>query len=125
MRSLYREMYAEWPFAQSFFSLMSMVLAKADPRISGLYDEVLVPPELRSFGGLLRELLGETIERVLDVTGESALLEKDKAMARTVENRKPWLAPLNVAQVNWISLAWNLLSSDAAFFFRVARLNKL
>jgi len=94
-----KEMFRKWPFAQSFFSLISMVLAKTDPRISSLYDRELVPEELRSFGAKLRERLDTTINGVLNVTGESMLLQKDEAMQKTIENRKPWLAPLNVAQV--------------------------
>ena len=34
-------MYAEWPFFQSTFDLIEMVLAKADMRIASLYDQVL------------------------------------------------------------------------------------
>ena len=33
-------MYAEWPFFQSTFDLIEMVLAKADMRIASLYDKV-------------------------------------------------------------------------------------
>ena len=33
-------MYAEWPFFQSTFDLIEMVLAKADMRIASLYDQV-------------------------------------------------------------------------------------
>lgn len=81
-----------------------MVLAKADPRISALYDKGLVPEELQPFGQDLQDLLLETVDHVLNVTGESRLLENEETMALALENRRPWMAPLNVAQVrlkNW------------------------
>jgi len=76
-----------------------MVLAKADPRISALYDKGLVPEELQPFGQDLQDLLLETVDHVLKVTGESRLLENEETMALALENRRPWMAPLNVAQV--------------------------
>jgi phosphoenolpyruvate carboxylase len=54
-----------------------MVLAKADSRIAAKYDTELVPKELQTFGSSLRHLLAETIDRVLNVTGEKRLLDND------------------------------------------------
>ena len=51
---LLKEMYANWPFFQTTIDLVEMVLAKADPSISMLYDKMLVPKELTYVGELLR-----------------------------------------------------------------------
>jgi phosphoenolpyruvate carboxylase len=51
---LLKEMYANWPFFQGTIDLIEMVLAKADPAISMLYEKMLVPKELTYVGELLR-----------------------------------------------------------------------
>lgn len=51
-------MYREWPFFGSTVDLIEMILAKTAPRISALYDSVLVEdPEQRRLGEELRERL--------------------------------------------------------------------
>eukprot|EP00173_Palmaria_palmata_P004032 Plantae.Rhodophyta-Palmaria_palmata.ctg4688.p1 GENE.Plantae.Rhodophyta-Palmaria_palmata.ctg4688~~Plantae.Rhodophyta-Palmaria_palmata.ctg4688.p1 ORF type:complete len:317 (-),score=53.00 Plantae.Rhodophyta-Palmaria_palmata.ctg4688:413-1234(-) len=83
-----RDMYETWPFFHSFFDLIEMVLAKADSHISARYDEVLVPSdEHKKFGVMLRDLLEETVDLVLQVTGNQQLLDKDR-----VQQRAPSLA---------------------------------
>ena len=47
-------MYETWPFFQTTVDLVEMVLAKADPSISTLYDRMLVPKELAYVGEMLR-----------------------------------------------------------------------
>jgi phosphoenolpyruvate carboxylase len=98
--SLMRDMYETWPFFHSFFDLIEMVLAKADPHISSRYDDVLVPnEELKKFGVELRELLVETVDLVLQVSGEQRLLDKDRVQQRALSSRSEWLTPMNLVQV--------------------------
>lgn len=97
---LLREMYDGWPFFRSFFDLIEMVLAKADPHISSRYDDVLVEEEeQKKFGGMLRDMLVETIDLVLKVSGEQNLLDKDRVQKRAIDTRREWLTPMNLAQV--------------------------
>lgn len=97
---LLKEMYAKWPFFRSFFDLIEMVLAKADPHISSRYDEALVEDgEQRKFGEMLRQLLVDTIDVVLEVTGEQRLLDKDRVQQRAIDTRTEWLTPMNLVQV--------------------------
>nr|AIT70062.1 phosphoenolpyruvate carboxylase [Gracilaria chouae] len=97
---LLREMYEKWPFFRSFFDLIEMVLAKADPHISSRYDDVLVlDEEQKQFGVMLRERLVETIDLVLKVAGEQQLLDKDRVQQRAINTRREWLTPMNLAQV--------------------------
>ena len=51
---LLQEMYREWPFFQVTLDMVEMVFAKADPRVSLLYEEHLVSKDLVPFGDLLR-----------------------------------------------------------------------
>ncbi|GJQ12656.1 hypothetical protein GpartN1_g4447.t1 [Galdieria partita] len=94
-----QSMYKEWPFVHSYFDLMTMVLAKADSRISAKYDTELVPKELQAFGSSLRKLLAETIDMVLHVTGEKRLLDNDIVMQRAMDSRRQWLTPMHIVQV--------------------------
>lgn len=97
---LMRDMYNTWPFFHAFFDLIEMVLFKADPLISARYDDVLVPsPEHKKFGAMLRELLAETIDLVLQVSGQQRLLDKDRVQQRALASRIEWLTPMNLVQV--------------------------
>jgi phosphoenolpyruvate carboxylase len=40
-------MYDEWPFFKGLLDLVEMVMAKADPTITAMYDAKLVRPELQ------------------------------------------------------------------------------
>lgn len=61
-------MYQEWPFFQSTMDLVEMILAKADMRISAMYDDVLVSSaEERQLGQLLRDKFVSTVDAVLEV----------------------------------------------------------
>lgn len=107
---LMREMYMEWPFFKSFFDLIEMVLAKADPHISSRYDDVLVvDDEQKRFGVMLRDLLGETIDLVLQVSGEQNLLDKDRVQQRAIAVRQQWLTPMNLVQVELLK-RWRTIS---------------
>ena len=51
---LLQDMYQNWPFFQGTLDLVEMVLAKADVKISQMYDERLVQKELWHLGDMLR-----------------------------------------------------------------------
>lgn len=51
---LLQDMYQQWPFFQVTLDMVEMVFAKADPRVSLLYEEYLVDKELVPFGDNLR-----------------------------------------------------------------------
>jgi phosphoenolpyruvate carboxylase len=108
---LCREMYETWPFFHSFFDLIEMVLAKADPHISSRYDDVLVPSEEhKKFGVMLRDLLVETIDLVLQVAGSQRLLDKDRVQQRAINSRREWLTPMNLVQVEVLK-RWRVIST--------------
>jgi phosphoenolpyruvate carboxylase len=44
---LLQTMYDEWPFFRGLLDLVEMVMAKADPRVTAMYDAKLVRPELQ------------------------------------------------------------------------------
>jgi phosphoenolpyruvate carboxylase len=88
----------QWPFFRSTIELIEMVLAKAESRIAGYYDRLLVPAELRDVGGDLRDELERTIELVRKVTGHHRLLETNRTLRRSIDVRNPYVDPINVVQ---------------------------
>lgn len=92
-------MYKEWPFFQCTLDLIEMVLGKADIPIAKHYDEVLVSEQRKQLGHELREELKTTGKFVLVVSGHEKLQENNRSLRRLIENRLPFLNPMNMLQV--------------------------
>jgi phosphoenolpyruvate carboxylase len=95
-----REMYREWPFFQTLLSNMDMVLAKSNIAIASRYAELVEDTELReAIFPRLRAEWQYTIEMLLAIAGQQALLDKNPLLARSIKNRFPYLDPLNHVQI--------------------------
>jgi phosphoenolpyruvate carboxylase len=98
--STLQEMYSEWPFFQTLLSNMDMVLAKSNIAIASRYAELVEDAELReAVFPRLRAEWQDTIEMLLTITGQQALLEQNSLLARSIKNRFPYLDPLNHIQI--------------------------
>jgi phosphoenolpyruvate carboxylase len=93
-------MARDWPFFRALLSNMDMVLAKTDLAIASRYAGMVADEALRGhvFGRISAEHAA-TVETLLSITGKSALLEDNPALARSIQNRFPYLDPLNHVQV--------------------------
>jgi phosphoenolpyruvate carboxylase len=98
-----RAMYADWPFFRSTLDLIEMVVAKASPEITALYDAALVPEALRPLGVALREDLARTERVLLQVTGHAKLLEGNPVLQRSIDVRNPYVDPINLVQAEVLS----------------------
>jgi phosphoenolpyruvate carboxylase len=96
--ALFRTMSSDWPFLRSTIDLIEMVLAKAEPVITRLYEEALVPAELRPIGEDLRRRLHLAGELLVEATGRRGLLETNPVLRRSIEVRNPYVDPINVVQ---------------------------
>ncbi|KAK7279580.1 hypothetical protein RJT34_24633 [Clitoria ternatea] len=94
-----KAMYKEWPFFQSTIDLIEMVLGKADIPIAKHYDEVLVSQKRQELGHELRNELMTAEKFVLVISGHEKLQENNRSLRRLIENRLPFLNPLNMMQV--------------------------
>jgi phosphoenolpyruvate carboxylase len=95
-----REMYREWPFFRTLLSNMDMVLAKSNIAIASRYAELVEDTELReAIFPRLRAEWQYTIEMLLAITGQQALLDQNPLLARSIKNRFPYLDPLNHVQI--------------------------
>jgi phosphoenolpyruvate carboxylase len=95
-----RAMHDRWPFFRSMLSNMSMVLAKTDLAIASRYADLVTDPAVRE--AIYPRLVAEhrrTVHWLLQVTGQSGLLDDNPTLARSIRNRFPYLDPLNHVQV--------------------------
>jgi phosphoenolpyruvate carboxylase len=99
---LLAELYRDWPFFRTMLDNMGMVLAKTDIDIARRYADVLVEDDaMRSdiFDPIAEEHR-RTIEWHGRITGSPHLLADNPLLARSLNNRYPYLDPLHVMQVD-------------------------
>ena len=98
--ALLRDMHRRWPFFQATLSNMGMVLAKTDLAIASRYAELVPDGSVRRrVFGRIRDEHARTLRHLLAITGQSALLEDNPTLARSIRNRFPYLDPLNHLQI--------------------------
>ncbi len=94
-----REAATAWPFFDALLADVEMVLAKADLGIAGTYTR-LAPPESHDVFQVLTAEYDRTVGALLDIRGNSALLESDPTLQRSIRLRNPYVDPMNVLQVD-------------------------
>ena len=98
-----QEMYRRWPFFRTFVDNVAMTLFKTDLDIAEAYVEALVPARLSGLLDVLRGEYDDTVARVLEVTGDSKLLERDPVLRTTLEIRENYLGPLHQLQIDLLA----------------------
>jgi phosphoenolpyruvate carboxylase len=98
-----KKMLTEWHFFSTFISNVEMTLVKTDLKTARRYVETLVPKELQHFLTTIEEEFKLTISEILLLTGKSALLSDQPVLARTLEVRDTYLAPIHSLQVNLLN----------------------
>ena len=98
-----KKMLAEWHFFSTFISNVEMTLVKTDLQTARRYVETLVPTELQHFLSTIEAEFALTVEEVLALTGKTSLLGDQPVLARTLEVRDQYLAPLHSLQVNLLN----------------------
>lgn len=97
--NLISEMCKEWPFFQTRISMLEMVFAKVDLKISEYYDQRLVEKRLLRLGDELRKSLKADIETILNISGKEYLLQDMPDIAENITMRNIYTNPLNLLQV--------------------------
>ena len=94
-------MYADWTFFRTVLANMDMVLAKTDLAIAARCVELVLDQQLRErvFATIQSEWQRK-VDMMRAITGTTALLKDNPAVARSIRNRFPYLDPLNHLQID-------------------------
>ena len=95
-----RAMRAGWRFFANFLSNVEMTLAKTDLDVARRYVDVLVPEDLRPVFAIIEAECRLTVSELLWVMDQETLLESNPVLARTLETRSAYLAPIHDLQVS-------------------------
>jgi len=99
-KGLLREMAESWPFFAATLANMEMVLAKSDMGIAARYAGLVEDEALRkSVFGRIRDGWQATHDGLLQVIGQSRLLERHEALEASIRLRLPYIEPLNLLQI--------------------------
>ena len=98
--NILKRMHTEWPFFRTLLSNMDMVLAKTSLAIASRYADLVPDEVLRNdiFGRICAEH-ERTLAALLEITESDTLLATNPLLARSIENRFPYIDPLNHLQV--------------------------
>ena len=93
------EMVREWPFLRALIDDVEMVLATADLAIAARYAYLAGRLGERYFP-LVRAEFDRTVVNVLALKRETALLDSDPALQRSILLRNPYVDPMSLLQVD-------------------------
>ena len=112
-------MALQWPFFQTTFEMVEMVLAKADPGVAELYEKLLVPEELRPLGASLRERLERSRVLVLEVVQAERLLDKNPTSRASIAVRNPYVDPINALQAELLRRSRSGSAAELSYALKV------
>ena len=98
-----QQMLREWHFFSTFISNVEMTLAKTDLVTAKRYVQTLVPKELHHFLDTITAEFQLTVDEILKLTGKSSLLGDQAVLARTLQVRDTYLAPLQLLQITLLN----------------------
>jgi phosphoenolpyruvate carboxylase len=99
-KALLADMAAGWPFFAALLGNMEMVLAKSDMGIAARYAELAGHIDGHdAIFGRIRDGWHRAHDGLLDITGQTRLLEKNPALEASIRLRLPYIEPLNLLQI--------------------------
>ncbi|MEX2283610.1 MAG: phosphoenolpyruvate carboxylase [Gemmatimonadota bacterium] len=96
-----QRMYREFPFFKDMIGNVEIGMAKADLTIARLYSELVTDERIRSRTFLtLAEEFDRAHRSIMQVSGQSRLLERNPVLERSIRLRNPYVDPLSLVQVD-------------------------
>ena len=98
--SILREMYQNWLFFKTVIDNEQMILIKTDLMIAESYANLDDDQRGREeIFGEFRAQYELAVKRILELTRQKNLLEKNKLLRHSIEVRNPYIDPMNYVQV--------------------------
>ncbi len=93
-------MLRDWHFFRTFISNVEMTIAKTDLVMARKYVSALVDPSLHHFLDTIQAEFELTVKEILLLTGKTEILGDQEILARTLQIRDAYLAPLHLLQIS-------------------------
>ena len=100
---LLKTMAREFPLFIDLVRNVEMALGKVDLATARLYSSLVEEDALRArVYTMFEEEFHRSVNAVLAVTGQAALLEKNQVLARSIKLRNPYVDPMHLIQVDML-----------------------
>ena len=109
---LLQKLLKEWHFFRTFISNVEMTLAKTDLSIAQRYVDELVDPSLHKIFDQIKAEFELTVNELLLMTNKTEILGNQPILARTLQIRDTYLAPLQLLQISLLKRVRNQKEVD-------------
>ncbi|MEQ8850346.1 MAG: phosphoenolpyruvate carboxylase [Phycisphaerales bacterium] len=99
-RAALREAYTGWPFWGTLIDNAQQEMARARLAIASVYAHRHEAGA--EFHGRIRQEFGAAERAILEITGQSALLDNRPVIQRAIRSRNPWTDVINLVQIEAI-----------------------
>jgi phosphoenolpyruvate carboxylase len=110
--ALLQTLLKEWHFFSTFISNVEMTLAKTDLTIAERYVNNLVDPSLHKVFEQIKTEFDLTVKELLLMTNKSEILGNQPILARTLQVRDTYLAPIHLMQISLLKRVRNQKEVD-------------
>jgi phosphoenolpyruvate carboxylase len=109
---LLQKLLKDWHFFRTFISNVEMTLAKTDLAIAQRYVSELVDPSLHKIFDQIKNEFELTVNELLLMTNKTEILGNQPILARTLQIRDTYLAPLQLLQISLLKRVRNQKEVD-------------
>jgi phosphoenolpyruvate carboxylase len=109
---LLQTLLKDWHFFRTFISNVEMTLAKTDLSIAQRYVSELVDPSLHKIFDQIKAEFELTVNELLQMTNKTEILGNQPILARTLQIRDTYLAPLQLLQISLLKRVRNQKEVD-------------
>ena len=109
---LLQTLLKDWHFFRTFISNVEMTLAKTDLSIAQRYVDELVDPSLHKIFDQIKAEFELTVNELLLMTNKTEILGNQPILARTLQIRDTYLAPLQLLQISLLKRVRNQKEVD-------------